>query len=260
MPELNIWMPCFDDLDQLKEAIASTAEFSDDITVYVVDGRYETFDGDADLTDGAEEFCATLDHVEYAPPPSLPLGDPEAHKFLRSPQHEQAKFVNYELLPQGEWAMEMDTDERLETLDADALSELKPRRKYTPEVLTPGGEQLWPAIRLYQPEHWTVWIDDVMFWKEYYPRSTPIDDLFDAHMNTKHRNTGYGGETDAIRLRNHGADRPEEYQNRRADQLERMGSGPAAQAVRDGEYPSLVNLSEYKVRGEKVEEKVGDDS
>lgn len=252
MPALNVWVPCYDDLDQLKKALASTEKYADEIDVYVVDGRYAAFEGDDPLTPGAKAHCNQYDHVEYTHPPAVPIGDPEADELVRSPQHEQAKFVNYELLPEGEWALEMDTDERLEYLDLDTLADLNPRRKYTPQVLTQDGEQLMPAIRLYQPQHWTFWIDDVMFWREYYPRSLSVDRLFSAHMGTAHRNTGYAGETEAITLRNYGDERGDEYQERRAQHLEAMGTPWAARAVREGERPSLVDLQDYAEEGEEA--------
>lgn len=258
MADLNIWMPTYDDVEQLGAALASTAVYADHVDVHVIDGRYATFDGEDDLTPGAKLVCDEHEHVEYWTPRSLPLGDPEVDDRLRSPQHEQATWVNYDLLPGDEWALEMDTDERLETLDVDALAELDPRRKYTATVLTPDDEQLWPTIRLYQPRYWTFWIDDVMFWRDFYPRSTSLSDLFKAHIETSHRNTGYGGETEAVVLRNHGGDRPDEYQERRAQQLEVMGADAAAQALRDGKRPSLVDLSDYRVMKEKVEERVGE--
>lgn len=246
MSRLNVWVPCYDDLDQLREALASTEPYADDIHVYVVDGRYATFEGQTTLTPGADGYCRRYDHITYTHPPELPVGDPDVDSVLRSPQHEQARWVNYELLPEDEWALEMDTDERLEHLDLDALGELNEARKYTPEVLTTTDERLHPAIRLYQPRYWTFWIDDVMFWREFYPRSTPVGDLFEAHVRTAHRNVGYAGKTDAITIRNHGDKRPQEYQQRRADQLDSMGSRLAAQAVRDGKQPALVDLeSEY---------------
>lgn len=238
---LHIWIPCFDDLDQLEQALASTEPFDDVADVTVVDGRYATFDGDADLTAGAEEACDAYDHVTYTHPPELPIGDDtETAAILRSPQHTQARWVNYEVLPQDEWALEMDTDERLEHVDADELDELNPRRKYTPKVLTPDDEQLKPAIRLYQPGYWTCWIDDVLFWREFYPRETPLKELFKAHIESVHRNTGYAGGTDAIRIRNLGPERPQEYRERRGDQLTAMGAKWAGHAMRDGMYPSLI--------------------
>lgn len=251
MQRLNVWIPCFDDLDQLKGAIESTEPFADRLQVHVIDGRYATFEGENDLTPGAKAACRRHDHVEYLHPPGLPVGDPEAKPHLRSPQHEQATWVNYEVLPQDEWALEMDTDERLERLPTGALDDLDPRRKYTPTVLTPDDEQLTPAIRLYQPRYWTFWIDDVMLWREYYPRSTPLPELFEAHVQTAHRNIGYAGEVGGITIRNNGEERPSEYQERRADQLETMGVPWAGRAVRDGEYPSLVDdLTEYATEDE----------
>lgn len=244
---VHIWMPCFDDLGQLEAALASTADFDDVVDVTVVDGRYASFDGDHDLTPGAEEACDAYDHVTYTHPPELPIGrDTERGALLRSPQHEQAKWVNYEVLPQEEWALEMDTDERLEHVDVDAIADLDPRRKYTPQVLTPNGDQLKPAIRLYQPGYWTFWIDDVMFWRSFYPRDTPLEELFEAHVYSVHRNTGYAGETGAIRIRNLGAERPQDYRNRRGDQLEAMGAKWAGHAMRDGEHPSLLDLNKYR--------------
>lgn len=243
---LHIWIPCYDDLDQLCGALESILGYGDDVTVYVVDGRYATFEGETDVTVGAENLVDQFDFATYHTPPELPIGDPDLPGYMRSPQHEQAKWVNYDLLPQDEWVMEMDTDERLKRLELDCVDDLDPEGKYTPEVITETGEKLEPAIRLYQPQYWTFWIDDVMFWRDFYPRDTPVEELVVQHAKSKHRNIRYGGPVDCIRLRNQGQQRPDEYQERRADQLETMDAAAAAAAIRDGKYPSTVDLGDYR--------------
>lgn len=246
MTKLNVWIPCFDDLAQLEKALASTDPFVDDIHVFVVDGRYATFPGDGYLTEGAKAACAEYDHVQYCiPDTSLPIGHADVDDRLRSPQHEQAKWVNYDLLPQWEWAMQMDTDERLQHLSLECIDSLDPEKKYTPNLHNPEGEPLRPGVRLYQPQHWTFWIDDVMFWREFYPRSTPLPSLVEAHLQSAHRNTNYGGVVDCVEILNVGEERPADYQERRADQMETMGADLAARAIRDGvNYPSTVDLKD----------------
>lgn len=261
MATLNIWIPCYDDLDQLKGALASLEPLFDgehDVTVYVVDGRYANFPGETNVTPGARDHCehrrARRHPVEYHTPPDLPLGEPDVPDKWRSPQHEQAKWVNYELLPQDEWAMEMDTDERLEEADLSVLrnengqlgTKAKETYQWSPKVLTMDDEQLLPAIRIYKPRYWTFWIDDVLFWREHYPRDTPLEKIVTTHATSSHRNTNYGGVLEEIVLRNLGQERPADYQERRAGQLETMGAEAAAEAVRDGRQPATVDLEEYR--------------
>lgn len=264
MALLNVWIPCYDDLDQLREAIWSTVAFEGSVDVYVVDGRYATFPGETDTTPGADEFCEGFDHVTYTTPPRLPINATDEERFrlsnacdyppkyLRLPQHEQAKWVNYQLLPENEWALEMDTDERLKSVEFDGLESLDPQKKYVPTVWQPDGTQLTLPIRLYQPRWWTFWIDDVMFWRQWYPRDTPVEDIFNAHRHSSHRGTNYGGVTGVIEMENMGTERDQEYQERRAVQLEEMGAPFAARAVRDGKQPSMVELEDYIREGEEV--------
>lgn len=266
MPDLTIWIPCYDDLTHLEAALDSTIPYGDRVAVYVVDGRYATFPGETALTPGAEDLCAGYPHVTYTHPPRVPIDADDATKFrihnhydvplnyLRLPQHEQATWVNYELLPQDEWVLRMDTDERIRSIDWDALAALDEQQKYVPTVWQTDGTQLTYPVRLYQPRYWSFWIDDVLFWREFYPRSSPVEELFDAHVHSSHRATSYGGVTEVIHLDNHGQERPAPYRERRAEQLEAMGSVLAARAVRDGKQPSMVDLQEYLDEDETVED------
>lgn len=238
MTDLNVYVPMWSDLDMLKGLVPTLP----DATVYVVDGRYADFPGDEVRTPGAREWCEDQSGVEYVTPPDdlLPWGHEahEAEPFLRHPGHEQAVWVNHEFLPQDEWVIHIDTDERVEAFDRAAVfNRVRDDHKYVPYVDTLDERDIG-VPRLYKPKYWTFWIGGVFYPRDLIPRDTPLVDLFRYHTETNYQLSNRAppakpGIYDCIRLRNVGADRPADYHERRAAQLETMGRPERANDYRE---------------------------
>lgn len=233
MADLQVWTPFFDDLDWLQAMVATIPE---DVPVYAVDGRHATFEGDTVLTPGAEAWCDEQANVTYCAPGEsrLPWGSeydgPRAH---RAPQYETARYANYEVLDPETWTLKLDTDERVLAFDQSVLADLDSERKYAPgvDVLAARGLK---AYRVYQPAHWTFWLADVYFPRSLHPRSTPLADLVRIAAQTRHQTINAGGYVPGSFIKNVGAERPGDYQDRRADQLEAIGRTARATEYRTG--------------------------
>lgn len=230
---MNVWVPFYDDLDWLVDMVAT---IPDGVHVYAVDGRHDTFPGETLLTPGAEEWCGIREGVTYCAPSAdrLPWGHEYSGVGVRGPQHEKAKYANYEVLPQDEWVLKLDTDERVTNLEVDRLADLNPNMRYSPWI-TPLDERGYQPMRLYVPGHWTFWLADQYFPREFYPRNTPVEELVYATVDTKHGVSNLGGQVEWITIENRGTDRPEEYRERRQEQLKRIG-----RARRAGDYDDSV--------------------
>lgn len=217
----------------LREAIESVPESAR--RIYVVDGRYATFDGETDLTPGAADLAAEFERAEYVEPDpdQLPFGhDRPSGTPVRWPVHLKQRWVFEDVLPQDEWVLKMDTDERVETIDAELFERLPRRWKAAPRVDT-----LWERgvaqPRIYVPEYWTYWLADVAFPRYLYPRGTDAETLYEAEQHYDMAPVRNVGSTPAVQLRNVGDDRPEDYRERRADQLDVMGRHGRAAEYRE---------------------------
>lgn len=229
-----VYVKTYDDLDLLKGCVESVP---DGVPVYVLDGRYADFPGESLRTPETEGWCESQPDVAYHTPPDdrLPWGhehvDEEPH--LRWPIHEQAKFANYDMLPQDEWILHLDADERLEHIDTSVFDRLDPKWKYAPYIDSLAERNLM-VPRVYQPQHWTFWIAGVMYPREFWPRDTPAEKLFQLHMaSLTHQSINRGQLPEAIRIHNVGEGRPPDYHERRADQLETMGRHDRARQYRE---------------------------
>lgn len=235
----NIAIPFYSELELFKRCVRS---IPDHLDIYAFDGRWQTFPGDTDVTPGAETWCAEQPNVKYFAPPEhrRPWGSDrdDWHPATRYDQTAEARFMHYEILPEDEWVLKLDADETLERYD-DVFEQLNPNLKYTPVVMTTDGEPLYPD-RIYVPEHWTFWLDDCFFPRDFYPRDTPVEDLALAQQETLHKRAHQGGTVDAIAIVNHGADRSEGYQQRRADHLEAMH-----RTARADEYRRMLANGEW---------------
>lgn len=222
MADPNVLIPFYDDLDLLKRVVKSVP---DDLTVFAVDGRYQHFPGETCLTDGAEEWCADQPNVRYCPPPEdqRPWGAdrPDLPPKVRYDQHAETAYVNYELLPQDEWVLKLDTDERLVHLDRDELEDCDPQMKYTPYMKSPTRGRLY-SHRVYVPEYWTFWVDDVSFPRDFYSRHTSVVELARTQMDTMQNRSNHGGVLEGCVVYNEEADRPSEYLKRRQEHLRSM--------------------------------------
>lgn len=232
MAEWRVYVKTYDDADLLKGCVDS---IPDGIPVDVLDGRYADFEGGTLRTPGLGDWCADQPDVTYHMPRShrLPWGhDSDADPQLRAPIYEQAKYANYEMLPQDEWVLHMDADERLERFDVD-LDALDPRLKVMPWISSLADRNI-SVPRLYQPGKWTFWIAGVMYPREFVSRETSLEQLAYLHAETELQRSNRIQMQDSIRIRNVGEeDRPAEYHERRADQLETMGRLSRARQYRE---------------------------
>lgn len=227
MSDLNVHIYCYEDLEFLKDAVA---QVPDGIPIHVCDGRYADFDGDYDLTPGAAEWCDDQPGVTYHAPPAdrLPFGDPDDTEHRRS-VHEKSEWVNYEVLPQDEWTIKLDTDEEFTRFDAEYVPDLDPEIRYRVYVDVDEDRHFY-LTRLWQPQYWTVWVNDCLLPRDEVPRYTPVEEIAEKWYD--HRNERRV-RIEAIRIDNRGTDRPDDYLARRADQLEDIGREGRARQLRD---------------------------
>lgn len=240
MPTWNVHIHAFDDPDFCEAAIRTVPT---DVDVHVCDGRYVDFAGERDLTPELEDICEEYGNAHYHAPSEdrLPFGhDSDAHARLRAPIYEKAKWVNYEILPQDEWTLKLDTDEQLITVDEDWLEEdADPSVKYAPAINRPDDPNGRPHItRLWQPSYWTVWIDDCLLPRDLFPRDMDLEYLHRGYTTPAYRPLGFAHrkETTAILIENGGQERPEEYQERRLEHLEHIGRDDRARELREYLY------------------------
>lgn len=234
---VNVHFHIYDDLPFLRRALEYVP---DDLTVHVLDGRYCDFSGDTNLTPGVEEFCQSRKGVRYHAPPEdrLPFGNPDKSAY-RSSVHEKCRWAYYEVLPQDEWTLHLDTDEQLVWFDRSVLEEVQDDVAYRPLIYTREIEnsrwkktgRLLFTPRLFKPEHWTFWVDDLLI-----PRSYLSRDVRDLQRIKEAYQSGYRESferTRKIAIFNVGSWRSNEYLDRRADQLERFNRTKRANRVRD---------------------------
>jgi hypothetical protein len=234
MARWSAYVKTYGDLELLKGCIASIPS---EIEVFVVDGRYADFPGDTLRTPGCEEWCSDKQNVTYCTPDDglLPWGHEEYEDkpLHRIPIHEQAKWANHERLPQDQWVLHMDADERLEQFDPSVLDVLDDRQKGVPYIDSL-AERGMAVPRLYKPKHWTFWIAGVMYPREFWPRDTPVEKLQELHLRSMtHQAINREKVYPYIRIHNRGDERDPEYHESRADQLEMMGRHDRAKEYRE---------------------------
>lgn len=226
----NVRIMCFDDLEMLRGAVASIPS---SWTIYVCDGRYISFEDDKDWTPAIRDWCKNIKNVRYCKPPDerLPFGvDRDWPDDLRPGVTAKGEWMLYEVLPQDEWVLKIDTDERLKEFDIN-INDLDPYSKYCPEINMVGEEHRFPFIeRLYVPQNWSVWVDDCLLPREEFPRDSDPSYLREMHRDK------YGSRIrkrfiDSIKIDNIGAQRDSEYQEKRHEQLKKIGRGDRAQEV-----------------------------
>lgn len=216
---MNIHIHHYGDLEMLKECVES---IDIDVPIIVIDGRYCTFmPGKPVLTPGSREWCDSQKNVLYFAPNEdrLPFGEGLPKDVERPGVMDKAKFANYEVLPQDEWTLRMDTDERLERFDVD-LDELDPEKKYEPFLLDDSmRESCQPRLMI--PGKWTFWINDVCAPRE--KVSIHCDERLLAEKVKEHHEEGAELIYSKVRLRNVGMHRPDEYIEERVAHLKSMG-------------------------------------
>lgn len=228
----NVHVYCFDDLGMLRGCVDSVPP---DVDVHVFDGRHMDFAGEHALTPEIEYYCRSIPQCEYHAPPAedLPFGDADTLD-RRSAGYYKSRFV-FEHLPDDEWTLKMDTDERLEAFDAD-LSAFDADRKLCPEIVRgPEGEDRCHIARLFQPGYWTPWIGDCLLPREAFPMDVPLENLATIWEHQRYRVLRFVNRTEVagVRIRNVGHDRPADYQARRVEQLEARGRAERAAELRE---------------------------
>lgn len=225
---LNVRICAFDDRDLIPGAVESVRDVLGGVDIHVCDGRYATFAGEYDLTPGLAEWCADRENVYYHAPPAdrLPFGHAlDAPPEWRPGNHAKAQWINYEVLPQDEWSLKLDTDERLRAFKTD-VDGLDPETRYAPLITLHGETKERANVeRLWQPLQWTCWIDDCLLPRAVFPRDTPLERLQRVWRTPAYRQMRFVkiAFCSAIEIDNYGADRPEEYQQRRAAHLRTIG-------------------------------------
>lgn len=229
----NSHIHVYHDLDFLKDAIASLPE---NITKYVIDGRYCLFDPGADGLDWSPEvrdYCRGQANIEYILPPEslLPFG----HSFdvpdkYRPGNHAKAKYAFREVLPEDEWTLKLDADERLETFDVDPWK-LDEEVRYGPLLKRGQAARDGHVARFFKPKYWTPWIDDCLLPRALFPRdSTPLEVRYtfwrvDDFRAMRHLRLSCISD---IVVDNRDEERCEERQERRIRHLRRIGRGERA--------------------------------
>lgn len=228
----NVHIYCYGDLEMLTDAAESVPSH---VPIHVFDGRYHSFPGDTNLTPGLEEFCDDHpDCIYYAPPPDrLPFGDPNTPGEWRSAVNEKAQWA-FEHLPESEWTLKLDADERLREINPEAFTDYNPHGKYCP-VINMAGDPLGEVFiaRIWQPRYWTPWINDCLLPRDILPRDASLERLHTAWYDYPVLRFKDRYETDAVHIENHGADRPRGYLERREEHLETIGREERAAEIRE---------------------------
>lgn len=234
----NIHMYAFDDLQMVKEAVRS---IPDDIIVHVLDGRYADFPGEYDLTPDLEEWCNPIGNIRYHRPPEeiLPFGEGKSSTD-RAAQNAKAKWANETILPQSQWSLQMDTDERLIHVNREIFEDFRDNYRYRPRIPIDDGRSVTQP-RILKPAHWTYWIDDCAIPRDVVPRDTELEYLRGLWHENRDMRVGYVPKEDLL-IKNYGMSRPEEYHRRRIVHLDRIGRGTRARMLEkvleeDTEYP-----------------------
>lgn len=176
----------------VKDAIRSAESVLPEAHVYVIDGRYANFPkvDCFDITPGLESFCEDRPNVSYHAPPTeeLPYGEQSETFGGISGQVEKARFTNYEVLPQDEWSIKLDSDERLERFDVN-LDSLDRTTKYFPAVtFRMTAQQTLP--RLWVPGNWTFLMNDCSVPRDVLGRAASNEDIMEAALDIAENGEG----------------------------------------------------------------------
>lgn len=215
--DLNVLIMAYDDLEQLRQAVSTIPE---NIDVYVVDGRYDNFEGDSIYTEEIESWASNIDRVKYYKPDRDILfgADLNINDKYRPGVTQKGQLGIHEVVPQEEWLLRLDTDERITHFDFNE-AELNKHWKYCIEVNMVGEEYTQYLPRVIYPKFWTVWTDDIYIPRKQYPRDTDIKKLYEIHKDQTDIISGSRRRLDTIKVDHCGVDRDADYLSRRADHL-----------------------------------------
>lgn len=223
---VQVLIHCFDDADFLAGALAS---IPDAWPVHVVDGRYATFAGERELTPAAATVCEDAPNTWYHAPPSdrLPWGHEYDDGTDRWPQYCEMQYSATEILVPSVWTLKLDADERLETfdvavddLDRDTKVHASVRLEDNPSEDITGEFAYIP--RLFVPERWTFWTDDAFVPRDEVARDAGAPAVKAAVARGQNLTNVDLTHRDDIVIDNVGHRRPDDYHERRADQLDAM--------------------------------------
>lgn len=216
MENLQVVINHYGDPDMLDDALASVADVLPETPVVVADGRYANHAGPTDLTPETPAICAGYENVTYHSPPEerLPFGEENA--YGRFPIHQKATWLWYEVADPETWALKLDADELLRefALDEDALAALDREKKYLVNLNM--AENHVENARLWVPDRWTFYVDDLCMPREEVPRTTDYEGLRDR-CRPEFTWTRVESRREQVRIENRGYERSEDYmESRRA--------------------------------------------
>lgn len=189
MPMLRVDVSAYNDAAVLSGCLQSVRDTLGDVSIRVVDGKYETWD-EAAPDNSTDDTAAVCDRfaAEYD----------AAGPFAR----ERDKHVyRAESLPPDGWVLLLDADERLHTFDLDALADrpLRPRIVNARVYHDNSPVAYWPRI------HKPGWIRTINRWDAY---------LYDAPEPTR---------TDRVTIIHRHDLRDREYREAKYERFEREG-------------------------------------
>lgn len=148
---IHVSVSAYQDAGLLENCLAAIRDELPEATISVVDGKYETWPGGPDnSTDGTEAVAAAYDAV-YDPAGPFPR-ECDKHQYRT------------EQIPNDEWLLCMDADERLRHFDRGVLDN---RNAWMPRIVNAlvyhDGSPVayWP--RLFKPG----WVSDIQRWDKY---------------------------------------------------------------------------------------------
>lgn len=222
--EFTFHIPIFDDLIELRRAVETVPS---DVKVHVLDGRYCDFPGNYDVTPGAAEFCDGYDNLVYHRPPDdlLPFGDPKIPISYRDSIHKKAEWMYYDVLPQDQWTVHMDSDERLIYMDRSVFSRLQDDDFLSPRMYIRKGNarnetqtaSIETTPRIFKPKFWTFWVDDLAVPRHQCPRGLGSEETKRVYQESNRWE--YTRNTRSVVFENLGNTRPEGYLEKRTGQL-----------------------------------------
>lgn len=222
---MQIVIECFNDADLLEGALESIPA---EIPVHVFDGRYASFPGDRDTTPRVETITSAFQNTTlYQPTEKLPWGhEYDIDSRYRASKHEQIQYI-LETIPNDVWTLKLDSDERLKEFAVD-VSKLDKNQVYhitalvdeTPYTTMPDEKLFVP--RLFYPENWSFWVDDVPLPRDEIDRDAPVQKKYQAKRRGKHFPHQNVFHKDKIVVANIGHKRPEEWHEKRSQELEKM--------------------------------------
>lgn len=219
----NIHIRIYDDLPELRRAINSIPR---DVVIHVLDGRYADFDGGTLLTPGASDLCRERPNLRYHAPSEdrLPFGDLSVGKSYRDSIYKKACWAYYEVLPEDQWTIRMDSDERLIYLDRTFFERISDDKVFSPRIymredLSDSGNSsvISCTMRIFKPKYWTFWTGDLMIPRHQCERGLGAKETKKIHQDVDQRE--FREKTQSVIIENLGEKRPDDYLSRRMNQL-----------------------------------------